>query len=378
MAIYHMNVAIASRKSGASSVAGAAYISRSRLADERTGRTYDYRRVHPHERLVADLGVGLPDGAPERWRGRGALWNEVEGVERGAGAQLCRRVVVALPRELDDAQRLELARRIQDYFVAQGMVVDACVHEGVDGANPHLHLMMPLRACDAGGFRPKSKNQYLVRDTEGNEAWMDAPTLRAANEEGTSRWEKVYRWHGCGEPLTPGEASAHGLAKKRSKTPVQRTEYLVDWNERGKVERWRRDVAQMENEALAAAGRHERVDHRSYARQRSERLPTEHEGPAVTWAERRGATRDRSRGRRPRARTARRARNLGVRRRNRRYARLLRGLLSLLARYEAERGRALQEDLGLSRRSRGYGRGLYGGPVRRTPTGRGRGEPGVW
>lgn len=355
MAIFHCSISIATRAQGASSVAAAAYISRSALQDQRTGRRCDYRRCHLHERLVADLGVTLPPGAPERWRDRSTLWNEVEAMERGPRAQLCRKVEVALPVELDEAQRLALAREIVEYFASQGMVVDACLHDATDSHNPHLHMVMPLRACDGDGFLPKAKNVYLVRDHNGRERWMDAAELAEANKGEPCRWEKVYRWQGSKEPLTPSEAAARGLTAKRSKVPLQRTRYLVDWNDRSKAETWRHDIAHMENEALAAAGHSERVDHRSYARQGSERIPTSHEGPGVTWAERRGAERDRSRGRRPRPRTARRMRNMRVRRRNRRYRRLLHELLYLLERYEREQRAEILADMG-ARRGRGYGR----------------------
>ena len=268
MAIFHMNISVVGRRDGASSVAGAAYISRSRIYDERVGLTRDYRRCHRHERLVADLGVSLPDGAPGRWRDRSALWNEVERLESSPRAQLCRRIEVALPVELDEAQRLELARGIVGYFVGQGMVVDACVHDALDGHNPHLHMLMPLRPCDGDGFLPKSVNEYLVRDSNGKERWMSPSELRGANATGGA-WTKVFRWRRGEErlALTADEAAAMGGCRRIGKTPVQRTRYLVDWNERGKAEEWRSAVAEMTNRALGDAGRAERVDHRSYARQ---------------------------------------------------------------------------------------------------------------
>ena len=104
MAIYHCNIAVASRADGASAVAGAAYLSRSRIECERDGIVHDFTRAHQHEAIVADLGVALPDGAPDRWRDRAALWNEVERVEKKADAQLARRVECALPDELTEAE----------------------------------------------------------------------------------------------------------------------------------------------------------------------------------------------------------------------------------------------------------------------------------
>ena len=299
-ALFHMNISVVGRRDGASAVAGAAYISRSRIYDERVGLTRDYRRCHRHERLVADLGVTLPEGAPERWRDRATLWNEVERAESSPRAQLCRRIEVALPVELDEAQRLELARGIVGHFAGQGMVVDACVHDALDGHNPHLHMLMPLRPCDENGFLPKSVNEYLVRDGAGRESWMSAAELRDANASG-GVWSKVFRWRRGEErlELTGEEAAAMGGCRRVGKTPVQRTRYLVDWNGRGKAEEWRGAVAAMMNDALGAAGCAERVDHRSYVRQGVERVPTLHEGPAAFAIERR-ARRRQERERRPR------------------------------------------------------------------------------
>lgn len=382
----HMEISLVGRSPRCrttSAAAAAAYDARCELVDSRTGRRYDYRRVHPHEELVADLGVALPEHAPSAWHDRQALWDAVERSERGGRAAVARRVEVALPRELTREQQLELAREVQRYFVAQGMVCDACVHDALDGSNPHIHLLMPLRACDANGFLPKSKNVYLVRDADGEERWMDAKALAAANAIDPGRWEKVFRWKGADEQLTPREAAKRGLTKRRTKTPMQKTEYLVPWNEKGMAEEWRRDVAAIMNDALAEAGRPERVDHRSYARQGSEKIPQEHEGPGVTWAERRGAAWDRAHGRRPHARTAKRIRNMRTRRRNARYVYLLRRLAYLLELYEAQRQRDVDDILGIET-PRGSYRSRYGpryGPryePRRAPARqRGRGGLGI-
>lgn len=333
MAEFHMSVSVVGHGDGASAVAGAAYIARTRIKDERVGLTRDYRRCHQHERLVADLGVSLPASAPERWRDRPTLWNEVERTESSAKAQLCRRIEVALPVELTEEQQLELSRQIVRGFTTQGMVVDACVHDAIDGHNPHLNMLMPLRACDGNGFLPKAVNEYLVRGASGDGRWMTARELRVANGD-ANVWSKVYRYRHDGErlQLTASEAEDLGGCRRLGKTPVQRSRYLVDWNDHGRAEEWRASIAALCNDELAAAGRRERVDHRSYARRGVDKIPTQHEGPAAFAIECRAHRLQSSRDRGYRPVTARRLRNDRVRRRNGLFALLLREILYQLQR----------------------------------------------
>lgn len=283
MAIYHCNISVASRADGASAVAGAAYLSRSKLVNERDGLTHDFRFAHQHEELVADLGVSLPDGAPEEWRDRSVLWNEVERVERKADAQLARRIECALPDELSEDEQKKLARAIVADRVADGHVVDACIHRNVGGTNAHLHMLEPLRRCDAHGFMAKSENVYTVRNADGDKRQCNAAELKELKGQG---YEKVYKWRSGNEyrQLTATEAARpeNDGFKRVGKTPVQTTRYLNNgWNERERAEEWRAAIAKRINEALKAAKKEARVDHRSYARQGIDKVPQMHEGSRV-------------------------------------------------------------------------------------------------
>ncbi|MFT9057183.1 MAG: MobA/MobL family protein, partial [Ethanoligenens sp.] len=62
----------------------------------------------------------------------------------------------------------------------------------------------------------------------------------------------------------------------------------TDWNDPGKAEVWRAAWADVCNRALEQIGRPERIDHRSYARQGIQQVPTIHIGVAATQMERRG------------------------------------------------------------------------------------------
>ena len=125
MAIYHLHVKVIGRKSGQSAVASAAYRSASRLRDERIDRVQDFS----NKRGVVHSEVLLPENAPEAWSDRERLWNDVEAFEVRKEAQLAREIEFAIPREMTQAQGIELARDFaQAEFVDQGMIADLNVH----------------------------------------------------------------------------------------------------------------------------------------------------------------------------------------------------------------------------------------------------------
>src|SRR6201993_3928101 len=158
MAIYHLHVKVIGRKSGSSAVASAAYRSASRLRDERLDRSHDFSG----KRGVVHSEVMLPEHAPEVWRDRERLWNDVEALEVRKDAQLAREVEFAIPREMTQAQGIELARDfVRAEFTDRGMIADLNVHWdiGEDGMpKPHAHVMLTMRAVEENGFGPKVRD----------------------------------------------------------------------------------------------------------------------------------------------------------------------------------------------------------------------------
>lgn len=205
MPSYHLSAQVIRRAAGRSSVAAAAYRAGQRLEDERAGVTHDYSRRGgvAHEEIMA------PDDAPDWMQDRGALWNQVEAIERRKDAQLARELNIALPHELDDEERLQLVQGfVSEHCVKHGMVADVAIHrpqpeKGDDPRNHHAHVMLSLRQVNRHGFR---------------------------------------------------------MTKTR------------EWNSKEMISAWRTGWAEMQNAALARKGVHERVDHRSLAAQRTEAL----------------------------------------------------------------------------------------------------------
>ena len=240
---------IISRGKGQSCMASCAYYSGEKKYSE-----YECCWKYPHSSpaRVKRIEVMLPPNAPRAYADPQTLWNAVDAAKTSVNAQTARSMLFALPRELTDEQNLALVRDFcQREFVDKGMVCNFFYHDKEDG-NPHVHIMLTLRAMDENGkWLPKSKNVYAL-DENGNR-------IRTPN----GSWKRVKV-------------------------------NTVDWNERKYGEIWRQDWAAAQNAALEAAGRMERVDMRSLERQGVEdRLPQKHLGPTASALERKGISSER-------------------------------------------------------------------------------------
>ncbi|MCK1518365.1 Ti-type conjugative transfer relaxase TraA [Bradyrhizobium sp. 190] len=181
MAIYHLHVKVIGRKSGSSAVASAAYRSGSRLRDQRLDRSHDFSA----KRGIVHSEVLLPENAPKAWSDRERLWNDVEAFEVRKDAQLAREIEFALPREMSEAQGIELARDfVRGEFVDRGMIADLNVHWDMteDGMpKPHAHVMLTLRGVDENGFGLKVRDWNRTEMVERwRERWAELANERLA------------------------------------------------------------------------------------------------------------------------------------------------------------------------------------------------------
>ena len=204
MAVYHLKVSVGSRAGGQAARAKADYI-------EREGR-YEKDR----EELEHKEHDHMPEWAEEDPR---SYWEAADEYERANGS-LFREITFALPKELNEGQRRELASGFAA-GVTEGerLPYTLAIHRGgPDGENPHAHLMISERANDG-----------IERSRE--------------------QWFRRYN----------AKAPEKGGAKK-SRAMMSR-EWVKDTREA-----WARGA----NEALRRAGCGERIDHRSLAERRDE------------------------------------------------------------------------------------------------------------
>jgi diadenosine tetraphosphate (Ap4A) HIT family hydrolase len=183
MAIFHLNAHVVSRGKGQSAIAKAAYNSRAKLEDERTGQTKDYQKLDG----LMFSGVFAPKDAPAWASDRQQLWNAVERREdesnRAASARLAREIRIALPHELTDQQREWLVKDfVREQFTRKGMIADVNIHapggEG-DDRNYHAHILATLRTVGPEGFGLVNREW---NKTEQVEQWR-AEWERMANKQ---------------------------------------------------------------------------------------------------------------------------------------------------------------------------------------------------
>jgi len=242
-AMYHLSIKIISRGKGRSAVAAAAYRAGEKMTNEYDGEIHDYTRKGG----VIHTAVLLPENAPREYADRAVLWNAVEKIEKSKNSQLAREIEIALPKELTKEQNQFLVYEyVKEQFVRHGMCADIAIHD-TGGVNPHAHIMLTMRPFEQGGkWGAKHKKDYIL-DKDGN---------------------KIY------DPK-----------KRQYKANVIPS---TDWNEQTKAEEWRAAWADIVNATLERNNHEKRVDHRSYARQSKEQIPTVHLGAAASQMERRG------------------------------------------------------------------------------------------
>ncbi len=177
MAIAFAHASIHTRAKGHSAVAASSYRTGTKLFDSRTGVTHDFS----NRKDVVFSTIILPEGCSAEFENREFLWNQAELAEKRRDAQICKDIVLALPKELDLTQQIELAKRFaQTHFVENGLPVDIAIHDHGDG-NPHAHILTTTRRLEKNRFskykardlNPAFANKFVVEKDYWGEQWRD-------------------------------------------------------------------------------------------------------------------------------------------------------------------------------------------------------------
>ena len=227
---YHLSFRSGSRAHGSCARSAHDYITRTESYDD-----------PDRDAAIYSESDHMPDWAHDDAR---EYWDAADLYERSNG-RLYISADFALPRTLDVDSQVELAHAFaQELTADEQLPYTLAIHAGKNeegrDQNPHAHIMISERQNDG---IPRSREQWFRR------ANRDQPD--------------------------------------RGGAPKSRTFHGREWVEQAR-ERW----AELTNAALERHGRHERVDHRSYARQGIATEPGRHIGPAGAHMVARGVEHD--------------------------------------------------------------------------------------
>ena len=235
MAIFHLNTKPITRKSGRTATAASAYRCGGILYDERTDKTHDYSKKEG----VVFSECFIFENGQKVLLDRERVWNTAEQTEKRVDARTAREIIINLPHELDEINRTELVQEFTEHIAkTYNVAIDFAIHEPSkkgDQRNHHAHILMTTRQATLG------ENNSLILGEKTN--------LELSN----TKLGKL------------------GLPKTQDQITAIRKTY-----------------ADMANDYLGFSHIDDRIDHRSYAEQGIDKLPTKKLGSKTVQAERDG------------------------------------------------------------------------------------------
>ncbi|WP_180187267.1 MobA/MobL family protein [Acinetobacter sp. YH01012] len=156
MAIYHCSVKTISRGKGQAVLASLAYRIGQNLTCERYGKTFKYEN---RQNSIEHVDLFLPKSTTDlTFYNHENLWNKVEARETKSNSQLAREIVVAIPAELSEIERIQLVQKQCQWLVEKyGVAVSVALHKPNDLAekNYHAHIMFTTRSLENNEFGDK-------------------------------------------------------------------------------------------------------------------------------------------------------------------------------------------------------------------------------
>ncbi len=283
MSIYHCSIKIISRADGRSAVASAAYRSGEKLHNEETGLTHDFTK----KAGVTYTEIMLPKNAPEKYKDREVLWNDVQREEKRSDAQFAREIEVAFPVEMTNEEKVKCVKDyIKKNFVDEGMIADFSIHDKGDG-NPHAHIMLTMRSFDEEKHWEKKQKTVFAnaRDEMGRAIFNpDLPSYNPKEKDKTAQYKIPVLDENGEQKVRVRKGKGRELLWEKITIPMN------DWNDHNKAEVWRKAWADECNKYLEED---KKIDHRSYKRQGLDMEPTIHEGVIARQMEAEGKVADR-------------------------------------------------------------------------------------
>ena len=126
---------------------------------------------------LVDHGVILPEGADPKFADPETLWAAAEAAENRKDAQVRRTIEIAIPREVPEEDRRDLAEAIlKEHFVSRGFAVEWSIHNPPalfeDDEQPHIHAAVTFRHIEGDQLAAKKDREFnsiMTRKAPGSD-----------------------------------------------------------------------------------------------------------------------------------------------------------------------------------------------------------------
>lgn len=217
MAIFMASTKSVSRAKGQSAIAAAAYRAGDKLLDE----DKDHGKIHDYKKRsgVLSADIILPTALAGNEIGRAELWNMAERNETRKNSRVAREWLIALPHELSEQDRKDLAHDFAKTLADRYQVIaDCAIHVPTDkeierGASPlnfHAHILLTTRTAtiddDGKIYLTKDKADSEISDDDRRKKGL--PRMSVEVKAVRELWE-----HSANKVL---EEKGHNLIDSRS------------------------------------------------------------------------------------------------------------------------------------------------------------------
>lgn len=217
MAIFMASTKSISRAKGQSAIAAAAYRAGDKLLDEdkNHGKTHDYQKRSG----VLSADIILPSNLADGEISRAELWNMAERNETRKNSRVAREWLVALPHELSEQDRKDLAHDFARTLADRYQVIADCaihvptnkeIERGASPLNFHAHILLTTRTAniddDGKIYLTKDKADSEISDDDRRKKGL--PRMSVEVKAVRELWE-----HSANKVL---EAKGHNLIDSRS------------------------------------------------------------------------------------------------------------------------------------------------------------------
>lgn len=188
-----MRVRNIGKSNNKSAIAASAYRAGAKMYDSTRDKMYNYSNK---KEVVYDT-IMLPPNAPQIYKYKQILWQSVQENETTNDARYCKDIMIAIPRNLTQEQRVQLVNQfLFENFVSKGYICQINIHDKGDG-NPHAHILVSARPLDKNGKWAEIKSKRIYKlDAQGNKIpVIDKKTgQQKIGARGRKMWQREWAY----------------------------------------------------------------------------------------------------------------------------------------------------------------------------------------